>query len=562
MKKLLSLLLACVFVVTIVPVSFAELVLPDAVTVIESEAFADCEDVEILTIYNSDATIAEDALDGSGIHTIRCHRDAEQIIDFAGRHNIDVEYLDAEPDVTIWVGGSIADLTVNQAAAFKRAYPQYADITVNIVSMSESEAVDNLQQADDQPDIFGFAQDQLVVLKGMGKLDPVINAAGIRNRNSAGSVSAAEVGGTLYAYPMTADNGYFLYYDKSVVTDPSSMESILASCESAGKKFYMQINSGWYQVAYFFGAGCSMEFMVSDSGEFESVDISYANPNGLQAMKSLIKTIGSDSFVNGSSADEAENWAALVSGTWDSEGARAYLGNNFAAAKLPTIDGYQMKSYGGFKMFGVTPQEDDNKRTLCHALADWLTNESCQLERFSEVGWGPSNMAAQQNEAVQGNQALNALAEQAAYAVPQGQIHGGYWALATALIEEIMNGEFNEASDDLIMARLLKFEDDIKALLAPRSPADVGISLPTAMLQRWYSDGTVMMDYLEDAGLSVDLRFADNDVDTQKTDIKEMIEEGVGVLIISAVDSTSLDTVLEEAMDADVSIISILLRRP
>ena len=208
-----------------------------------------------------------------------------------------------------------------------------------------------------------------------------------------------------------------------------------------------------------------MEFMVSNSGEFESVDISYANDNGVQAMRSLIKTIGSGAFVNGSSVDSAENWAAIVSGTWDSEGAKAYLGNNFAAAKLPRIDGYQMSSFGGFKLLGVTPQTDSDKRAFCHALADWLTNENCQLERFREAGWGPSNVSAQKNEAVQGDQVMNALAEQAAFAVPQGQIPDGYWDLATGLIAEIMDGEFQDASDEVILARLQQFEDDIRALL-------------------------------------------------------------------------------------------------
>ena len=464
MKKLFSVLLTFVLSCALISGAVAELVLPEAVSVIDSEAFANCESAQVLTIYNSDATIAEDALDQSGIQVIRCYRSAAQVIDFARRHDIGVEYLDA-PQVTIWVSGGIVGLTENQLNAFKQAYPQYADVTVEIVAKSEAEALGGLEYDDEQPDIYSFPQDQLALLKNMGKLDPVVNAGTIRNRNVAAASDAADIGGTLYAYPMTADNGYFLYYDKSVVTDPSSMESILASCEAAGRNFYMEIDSGWYQVAYFFGAGCTMEFTVSNSGEFEGVDISYANDNGVQAMKSLIKTIGSSAFVNGSSVDSAENWAAIVSGTWDSEGAKAYLGNNFAAAKLPRIDGYQMSSFGGFKLLGVTPQTDSDKRAFCHALADWLTNENCQLERFREAGWGPSNVSAQQNEAVQGDQVMTALAEQAAFAVPQGQIPDGYWDLARGLITEIMDGEFQDASDEVILARLQQFEDDIRALL-------------------------------------------------------------------------------------------------
>ena len=468
MKKLLSVLLALVLISALVPLSSAELVLPEAAAVIGSEAFVDCGNAEILTIYNANATIAEDALDGSGIHTIRCYRGAAEIIAFANRHGIDVEYLDEAPSVTIWVSGTVTSATERQVAAFKTAYPQYADVDVHILAKGEGDAVSDLADAEERADIFGFAQDQLLTLKHMDMLDPVIGAEAIRGRNAAGSVSASELGGTLYAYPMTADNGYFLYYDKSVVTDPTSLESILEACENAGKKFYMELTSGWYQVACFFGAGCHLEFTLSESGEtFEGVQIDYASANGVKAMRSLIRIIGSDAFVNGSSAYSAENWAALVSGTWDSEAAKAYLGDHFAAAKLPTVDGYQMKSFGGFKCLGVTPQQNSDRRTLCHALADWLTNESCQLERFEEAGWGPSNLAAQQSEAVRGDQVLTALAEQASYAVPQGMLPGGYWMLASALTEEILNGDYNEASDKAIMTRLVQFENDIRALLDP-----------------------------------------------------------------------------------------------
>ena len=41
------------------------------------------------------------------------------------------------------------------------------------------------------------------------------------------------------------------YYDKSVVTDPTSLDKIVADCEAAGKGVYMEINSGWYQPAFF-----------------------------------------------------------------------------------------------------------------------------------------------------------------------------------------------------------------------------------------------------------------------------------------------------------------------
>ena len=533
-------------------VASAELTVPESVTEIQEEAFANCESAEVLTILSPDARIADNALEGSSISLIRCWKAAEAVIAFAGEHDIPVEYLDGDP-ITVWT--SLPELTTRQIQAFKAANPKYSGWDFDVVEVSESEIVSELVEREVLPDVFGFAQDQLASLYRAGWLDLVPGAASIRARNAAGAVSAAETAGKLVAYPMTADNGFFLYYDSSVINDPSSLEKILADCEAAGKKFYMQVDSGWYQVAFFFGAGCELEFKMSPDGEsFNSVNIQYANANGLAALKGLIRTIGSPAFVNGSSVDSAENWAAIVSGTWDAMAARNSLGQNFAAAKLPTIDGYQMKSYGGFKLLGVAPQGNSGRRAVCHALADWLTNEACQLQRFEERGWGPSNLAAQQNEMVRGDEALTALADQAQYAVPQGQIHGGYWDLAKALIDEIISGQLDDADDEELMDRLVRFEEDIRALVVP-SP-NVGISMPTDFLWRWDHDGNAIRSGLEADGYVVDLQFAENNPDKQAQQILSMIEEDVDVLIIAPVTSSTLMGPLQLAADMGITVIA------
>ena len=58
----------------------------------------------------------------------------------------------------------------------------------------------------------------------------LLNPEDVKSRNLTGSVEAATMDGKLYAYPMTADNGYFLYYDKSVLSedDVKSMDTLLA----------------------------------------------------------------------------------------------------------------------------------------------------------------------------------------------------------------------------------------------------------------------------------------------------------------------------------------------
>jgi len=262
----------------------------------------------------------------------------------------------------------------------------------------------------------------------------------------------------MYAYPMTSDNGYFLYYDKSVVTDPTNMEAILADCEKAGKNVYFEINSGWYQTAFFFGAGCTLTYGVDNAGNINSMDCNYASENGVKALKAMIKLAQSPVFVNGSSASNATNLGAIVDGTWDAVAVQGILGDNYAATKLPTIDGFQLGGFGGFKMLGVKPQTDENKLAACDALALYLSSGEVQQARYDAVKWGPSNLTAQASDAVKADEALSALAAQLNFCIGQGQYPGEYWSLATALGDDIMADKLDNLTDEQLMEILVNFQ--------------------------------------------------------------------------------------------------------
>ena len=365
-------------------------------------------------------------------------------------------------DLKVWVADAAVDFTVAQVEAFKAANPEYADMTVSVEALGEGDAAGKvITDVDAAADIFGFAQDQLARMVAAGALETVEpgNAEIVRAENDAGAVAAVTMGDEMYAYPLTSDNGYFLYYDKSVVTDPSTLEQILADCEAAGKSFYMELNSGWYQTAFFFGAGCTLTYDSDNDGNLTKCNVDYASENGLKAFKSIIKVAQSPAFVNGSSVSNATNVAAIVDGTWDSEAAKELFGDNYAAAKLPTVDGYQLSGFGGFKMLGVKPQTDEDKLAACDALAAWLSSGDVQLARYETLGWGPSNLAAQQSDAVKADVALSALADQLQYTIPQGQYPGDYWSLATGLGDRVIADEFDNADDEALMAALTEFQD-------------------------------------------------------------------------------------------------------
>ena len=364
-------------------------------------------------------------------------------------------------EIKVWVAEATVEFTKAQVEAFKAAHPEYADMIVTVQPVGEGDAASNmLTDVEAGADLYVFAQDQLARLVAAGALEVVYeeNVPVIEAQNDAGSVSAVKLGDTMYAYPMTSDNGYFLYYDKSVVTDPTNMEAILADCEKAGKNVYFEINSGWYQTAFFFGAGCTLTYGTDDAGNIVSMDCNYASENGVKALKSMIKLAQSPAFVNGSSASNATNLGAIVDGTWDAVAVQGILGENYAAVKLPTIDGYQLGGFGGFKMLGVKPQTDEAKLAACDALALYLSSGEVQTARFEAVGWGPSNLEAQQSDAVKADVALSALASQLAYCIGQGQYPGEYWSLATALGDDILADKLDAMTDAELLDVLTTFQ--------------------------------------------------------------------------------------------------------
>jgi putative multiple sugar transport system substrate-binding protein len=84
----------------------------------------------------------------------------------------------------------------------------------------------------------------------------------------------------------------------------------------------------------------------------------------------------------------------------------------------------------------------------------------------------------------------------------------------------------------------------------------IGVSMPTKDLQRWNQDGSNMEKELKAAGYEVELQFANNDPQTQLSQIETMISNGCSVLVIAAVEGNSLGEALDMAKAANVPVIA------
>ncbi len=391
-------------------------------------------------------------------------------------------------DITVWVDEKIVELTKSQIAAFNENNGQGITFNATVEPVSEANSATNMiTDVTAGGDLYVFAQDQFARLVEAGALAALdeLSAADVTAANAAGVVKAAMSGDVMYAYPMTADNGYFMYYDKSVVKPESidSLEAIIADCEAAKKYFAFEMNtSAWYAASFFFGTGCVSEWTTDADGKFISVNDTFNSKEGLVAVKGMKKLVDSPFHLSSSSGAEFSNGAAVVvTGIWDYTTVEGILGENMGVADLPSfeVDGvsYHIGSYNGCKLMGVKPQEDPVKAIALHMLATYLTNEECQLARFEEVAWGPSNLKAMESEAVKANPGLVALNAQAPYSVPQGQIHGSWWDIAKVIADDV-----KAATDDAgLQTALDNYYDKIAALF----------NLSDEVLNAWTVIGTV-----------------------------------------------------------------------
>jgi putative multiple sugar transport system substrate-binding protein len=84
----------------------------------------------------------------------------------------------------------------------------------------------------------------------------------------------------------------------------------------------------------------------------------------------------------------------------------------------------------------------------------------------------------------------------------------------------------------------------------------VGVSMPTKSSARWIDDGNNMVKYLKDKGYKADLQYADDDIPNQLAQVENMITKKVKVLVIAAIDGTTLSNALQKAADQGIKVVA------
>lgn len=240
-------------------------------------------------------------------------------------------------DVKLTMWGAEEDQTMlrEMADAFIEQNADKGNVTIEIGVQSESSAKDTvLADPESAADVFAFADDQLNELVNAGALQEVLlNPDDVKSRNLPGSVGAATMNDKLYAYPMTADNGYFLYYDASVLSaeDVQSVDTMLEKAAAAGKKFMMSVNDAWYIYSFYAGAG--LVATLADDGI--NTVCNWNEAPGADVTQAILDITANPGFKSGADADIVSaikdgSCCAAISGTWNASTAEEAWGEGYA----------------------------------------------------------------------------------------------------------------------------------------------------------------------------------------------------------------------------------------
>ena len=367
-------------------------------------------------------------------------------------------------ELTVW--GSVAQQeTLKQMVVkFEEANPE-TKYNIKVGICEEDMAVSNIApDPSAAADVFCYSNDQLVPLLRVGALAKLggIFLDNVKTENSEDSVASGSIAyGTadekVYGYPYASDNGYFMFYDKSVITDEQvgSLESIISVCETKNKKIAWAVDVPWYTAGWFFAFGCdySVEYDYNDNYKEKNIEISLNNEGGINACKAMSKLTSSKAFSGKSTDNEkiitgftTKSTAVAVSGTWNAPQIKKILGENYGVCKLPTVNvngqDVQLSSFKGYKLFGVNPHSGD-KIVEAHKLAAFLSSEAMQAERFEKYMVGPTNNVAA--NAVKDDATFAALNAQKQFAKEQTSVPSSFWEPLKGVGLNIIDGLLSES---------------------------------------------------------------------------------------------------------------------
>lgn len=310
--------------------------------------------------------------------------------------------------------------------------------------------------AESAPDLYAYASDQTLGLVSKGALAEVPSTYSTAMKTDMGDevMNAAKVGKKYYGYPYAGDNGYFLYYNKSLFTGKEAkldtLDGVVEVCKANNVKLSYKLADTFFSTGLMFTFGARYDVTLSTDGKsISSISADFDTKKGMKAakaMQSIINNEDIDTTKDGQKAPTTANGlGATVDGSWNANTYKEAMGDNYACVKLPsvTVDDTtaNLGSFLGYKLYGVNPSKkntDTTKLATLHQLASYLVSEDVQKDRFTQLTIAPTLKTVKALEAVQNTPHIKSIAAQAEFSVAQTIVPNNIWVESTSPYTGIM----------------------------------------------------------------------------------------------------------------------------
>lgn len=386
------------------------------------------------------------------------------------------EAKDGKISLKVWAPNNSKDFIKSMVEKFKTTYAvDGVTYDIKVVEKGEDKCINSLtEDASKGADVFQFPTDQLLTGINAGVLAevPTVFQGQISSENMEDAVKSCTYENKVYAYPMTSDNGYFLYYNSSKFTadDVKSFETLLAKAKDQKVQVLMPIDNAWYNASFFYAAGCDIKLDTATQ-KMDLVD--FDTDKGVAATKAMADLVNNnkDSFV--SLGDDAAistllssgKLQAVVTGTWNTPVIENAWGKeNVSATKLPTVKmngtDTQLHSFGGYKLVGVNSA---SKFPLASAtLATYLTGAEVQQERYNQLQVIPTNNEILATDALKNDPIQKAIEAQRPYSHSQSVCTQKFWDPVASVGSDINNGNLKSSDEAGIKSALQKVVNSVE----------------------------------------------------------------------------------------------------
>lgn len=384
-------------------------------------------------------------------------------------NNVDGDMPEKPDKLKLWVNAE--EKQEDAVKEITEKYTEETGIEVELVPVDMLEQVEKLDvegPVGNGPDIIFQPHDRIGDLVIRGLVDSVDLGENESDYTDT-ALEAIQYDGEYWGFPAVVDT-YAMYYNKSLVDEPKTMEDIMTIAEDftdASKDeygFLMEAANFYFSYPFFSGYGAYV--FENNEGNYNIQNIGLANEGAIKGGE-LIKTWYDNGYIPQDLTPDIMNGlfkegkvATVLNGPWMVREYTDGIGDDLGVVPLPLLeDGEHPKSFVGVKSYMLS-YYSENKEWAQDLMA-FITNYDNSMTYYEVAGEIPPRNDVMESSVIADDPIFSAFAEQTLYGEPMPSVPAmqQVWEPINDALNFISKGEpVQEVLEEAVEAILSQIE--------------------------------------------------------------------------------------------------------